>query len=282
MAEAALQSELEVFPLTPSIGAEIHGVDLRRTPDAALTNALRRLLVEHKVLFFRDQPLTREQHLALGRCFGELELFPFSKAPEGYPEILVLENDEKRPPFINRWHSDVTWRREPSLGSLLLCHEAPAVGGDTLFADMEAAYENLDDDTKAEIDGRFALHDHHPFRAGMRRRGVAEEVIEATRAKYPVARHPVVRTHPESGRKSLYVNTNFTTAIEGMAKAASDALLERLYRQAAIPEHQCRFRWRQHSLAFWDNRATQHYAVADYFPQRRRMERVTVAGDAPF
>ncbi|MCZ6887153.1 MAG: TauD/TfdA family dioxygenase [Gammaproteobacteria bacterium] len=273
--------DLEVIKLTPTIGAEIQGIDLRRTPDAVLAELLRGLLVEHKVIFFREQDLTREQHLAFARCFGDLELFPFSQGPEGYPEILVLENDADRAPFNNHWHSDVTWRLEPSLGSVLYCHESPETGGDTLFADMEAAYENLDDATKQQIDGRYALHDHHPFRRGMRARGVSEDEIEATREKYPVARHPIVRTHPESGRKSLYVNATFTRQIDGMEKTESDELLQRLYRQASIPEHQCRFRWRKHSIAFWDNRSTQHYAAADFFPMRRYMERVTVVGDVP-
>ncbi|MEI9888112.1 MAG: TauD/TfdA family dioxygenase [Rhizomicrobium sp.] len=181
----------------------------------------------------------------------------------------------------NVWHSDVTWRREPSLGSVLRAQEVPAVGGDTLFADMYAAYEGLSDAVKAKIDGARAVHDFTHFRTGMRKRGVSEEKIAEFDAKYPAVEHPVVRTHPETGRKGLYVNAAFTLHIVGMEKAESDALLKHLYAQAAIPEYQCRFRWRANAIAFWDNRASQHYAASDYYPAVRRMERVTIIGDRP-
>ena len=233
------------------------------------------------MLFFRDQDITTEQHLAFARNFGDLEVHPFAPSKPGYPEVLAITHDKDSRGRENTWHSDVTWRLEPSLGSILRAIEVPPVGGDTLFADMYAAYEGLSDDVKAEIEGAVAVHDFAHFRVGMRRQGKSEAEIEAFNTAYPMVTHPVVRTHPETGRKALYVNAAFTQAIVGMEPEESSALLKRLYAQARIPEYQCRFRWRKNSIAFWDNRACQHYAASDYFPAVRRMERVTVIGDRP-
>lgn len=181
----------------------------------------------------------------------------------------------------NVWHSDVTWREKPSLGSILRAIEIPPIGGDTLFADMYAAYDGLTDEIKAKIEGAVALHDFAHFRKIMAKQGKTPEEIEAFNKLYPMMEHPVVRTHPETGRKAIYVNVAFTQHIVGMDRAESDALLKHLYAQAAIPEYQCRFRWQPHSIAFWDNRASQHYAASDYWPAVRRMERVTILGDRP-
>lgn len=273
--------DLTILPLTPTIGAEIEGVDLTRPLSEATVSALRRALLDWKVLFFRDQEIDTGQHLAFARRFGELEVHPFAPQKPGYPEVLAITHDEKSRGRENTWHSDVTWRLEPSLGSILRALEVPPVGGDTLFADMYAAYEGLTDEVKARIEGALAVHDFENFRRGMRKRGVSEAEIEAFDKLYPTVEHPVVRTHPETGRKALYVNAAFTRYIVGMEKGESDALLAHLYAQAAIPEYQCRFRWEKNSIAFWDNRASQHYAVSDYFPAVRRMERVTVIGDRP-
>jgi taurine dioxygenase len=273
---------LEVAPLTPTIGAEVHGVDLSRPLDEATISSLRAALLDWKVLFFRDQDITTEQHLDFARNFGALEVHPFAPSKPGYPEVLAITHNRESRGRENTWHSDVTWRLEPSLGSILRAIEVPPVGGDTLFADMYAAYEGLSDELKAEIDGAIAVHDFTHFRAGMRRHGKSEAEIEAFNAAYPMPRHPVVRTHPETGRKALYVNAAFTIEIEGIEKSRSDALLRRLYAQAAIPEYQCRFRWEVNSIAFWDNRASQHYAASDYWPAVRRMERVTIIGDRPY
>ena len=179
------------------------------------------------------------------------------------------------------WHSDVTWRVEPSLGSILRALEVPPVGGDTLFADMYRAYDGLSDAVKEKIDGRVAVHDFGHFRLRMRKQGKSEAEIEEFNRAYPMVEHPVVRIHPETGRKGLYVNAAFTQHIVGLDKDESDSLLRHLYAQAAIPEYQCRFRWQANSIAFWDNRASQHYAVSDYWPAVRRMERVTIVGDRP-
>ena len=274
-------ANFDVRPLTPSIGAEIHGVDLRCPFDAATLREVRAALLDWKVLFFRDQDITTEQHLDFARNFGELEVHPFAPHKPGYPEVLAITHNRESRGRENTWHSDVTWRLEPSLGSILRSLEIPPVGGDTLFADMYAAYDGLSDELKEEIDGRTAIHDFAPFRKGLRKQGKSEAEIEEFNAKFPPAEHPVVRTHPETGRKALYVNAAFTQHIAGMERAESDALLRHLYAQAATPEYQCRFRWGVNSIAFWDNRASQHYAASDYWPAVRRMERVTIVGDKP-
>src|SRR5579875_583717 len=203
---AALEAlGLEVLPLTPTIGAEIHGVDLRQPlPDETLA-AVRRALLDWKVLFFRDQHITTEQHLYFARRFGPLEVHPFAPSKPGYPEVLAITHDRDSRGRENTWHSDVTWRAEPSLGSILRAVEVPPVGGDTLFADMAAAYAGLSDAIKAEIDGLVAVHDFAHFRRGLRKAGKSEEEIEAFNRRFPMVEHPVVRTHPETGEKALYV-----------------------------------------------------------------------------
>jgi taurine dioxygenase len=264
-------------PLSPTIGAELHGVGLAAPLDDETLAEVRRALLEYKVIFFRDQDITPEQHVAFARRFGELEVHPFVPHRDGFPEVMVLKKNERLGGYENVWHSDVTWRLAPSLGSVLLAREVPDVGGDTLFSDMYAAYEGLDDDLRQTLEGRRAVHDFtHTFG-----RFMSAEELAKKQAEFPPAEHPVVRTHPETGRKGLYVNAAFTSHILGMGREESDALLELLYRQASIPEYQCRFHWRRHSIAFWDNRAVQHYAVSDYWPQRRLMERVTIVGDTP-
>ncbi|HZC16251.1 MAG TPA: TauD/TfdA family dioxygenase [Caulobacteraceae bacterium] len=273
---------LTLTPLTPTIGAEVSGIDLSQPLDAAARGAIRQALLDWKVLFFRDQDITTEQHLAFAGNFGALEVHPFAPSKPGYPEVLAITHDREHPGRENTWHSDVTWRVEPSLGSVLRAVEVPPVGGDTLFADMYAAYESLTDEVKARIEGAVAVHDFAHFRVGMRRQGKSEAEIEAFNQAYPMVEHPVARTHPETGRKTIYVNAAFTQSIVGLEKPDSDALLKHLYAQAAIPEYQCRFRWETNSIAFWDNRASQHYAASDYWPTVRRMERVTIIGDRPY
>ena len=272
---------LRISPMTPTIGAEISGIDLGRPLDAATAGHLRQALLDWKVLFFRDQDIDTDQHLAFARNFGALEVHPFAPSKPGYPEVLAITHNRESRGRENTWHSDVTWREKPSLGSILRAIELPPVGGDTLFADMYAAYEGLKDEVKAQIEGVAAIHDFAHFRNGMRKAGKSEAEIEAFNAAYPEVHHPIVRTHPETGRKAIYVNAAFTQSIVGLDKASSDGLLKHLYAQAATPEYQCRFRWEPNSIAFWDNRASQHYAASDYWPAVRRMERVTVIGDRP-
>jgi len=265
-------------PMSPTVGAEIGGVSLSEPIDADTFDEIHRALLEYKVIFFRDQDITPEQHVAFARRFGALETHPFVPHREGYPEVMVLKKNDRIGGYENVWHSDVTWRLEPSLGSVLLARDVPAVGGDTLFCDMYAAYEGLDDALRASLDGLHAVHD---FSRTFGRFMSAEELAKK-QEEFPPATHPVVRTHPETGRKGLYVNAAFTAHVVDMDPGESDRLLARLYRQAVVPEYQCRFRWRRHSVAFWDNRAVQHYAASDYYPSRRVMERVTIIGDKPY
>ena len=276
---------------TGTIGAEVEGITLSGDLPQETIDWISDALVEHKVLFFRDQhQLTRAEHIAFGRRFGELEVHPFSEyiaqfnTGKSDPEIVVLES--KSAPTVRHkaadiWHSDVTWRVAPSLGSILRCIIAPEAGGDTMWANMEFAYELLDEETKQRIEGLRAVHSWDIFRQALIAIGTPDETLAAMDKDFPLPEHPIVRTHPVSGRKSLYVNANFTRSIVGMDPQESDALLQRLYHQASIPEVQVRLRWRPGTVAFWDNRSTQHYAVHDYGAEHRLMERVTVCGDTP-
>lgn len=268
---------IELAPASPTIGAEVRGVDLSRPVDPAVFAELHRALLEWKVLFFRDQRLTAEQHRDFARQWGELEIHPF--LPTGdVPEIVRFAKDEHTGGYENVWHSDVSWRQIPSMGSILHALEVPAVGGDTLWADMAAAYDGLPDDTKARIDGLTSVHDFTQTFGQL----LQEEELARMREEHPPAKHPVVRVHPETRRRTLYVNAPFTSHIVGLDADESEALLDLLCQQASVPEYQCRFRWRPGSVAFWDNRATQHYAVSDYWPQPRVTERATIIGDKPF
>ncbi len=277
MASQRVFSRVTVAPLTPAIGAEIGGVDLREEQDDGVIADIRAALLAHKVIFFRDQYLTQEQHIAFARRFGELEIHPATPKGQANPEVLHIAHGPESRGRENNWHSDVTWRAEPSLGSILRAIEVPDVGGDTLFADMAAAFRGLSPAMRDWLRGLSAVHDI--ARVFAKRLGKS---VEELHEKYPPQTHPVVRTHPETGEQALYVNIGFTSHIEGLSAKESDRLLQHLYTQAALPEYQCRFRWRAGSIAFWDNRAGQHYAASDYFPAVRRMERVTVAGDRPF
>jgi len=269
--------DLEIRPLTAKIGAEVFGIDLAAPSDHDI-DELRKAWLDWKVLFFRDQAITREQHIAFGRRFGDLEVHPFVEADERHPEIVVLNSDAERPIAASYWHSDVTWREEPSHGSILRGVIIPPAGGDTLFADAAEAYKRLSDKWKERVEGASAIHDYvRAFGAD-----VSDDAKAETRAKYPPARHPVVRTHPETGAKSIYTNRVFTSHIEGMTPDESRDTINHLDRAIADPSVQCRFRWQVDSFAMWDNRAVQHFATNDYHPEARRVERVTIVGDRPF
>ena len=269
-------NRIRVEPMTGSIGAEVGNVDLRDFDDEVLTE-IQDAWMAHKVLFFRDQDLTQAQHVAYGRALGELEIHPFISNVEAHPEIIVLESTPEDFQAAEIWHSDVTFRERPPLGSVLYGRIIPPYGGDTCWANMELAYELLPDDVKAEIDGRYAVHSYVKAFG----RGKSEQEIAELRLGYPDQKHPIVRTHPVTGAKGLYVNRAFTLTIDGMTPDESRALRNRLYEQATIPQIQCRFRWRPGSIAQWDNRCTQHYAVPDYKGFARRVERVTLIGDRP-
>ena len=263
--------------LSPHIGSEIHGVDLRDDLSDEDIAQIRSVLNERKVVFFRDQDITRRQHIAFARRFGQLEIHPATPKDQPDPEVLHIAHGPNSRGRENNWHSDVTWRAEPSLGSILRAITVPAFGGDTLFANMEAAYDGLSPMMKEWVCTLRAVHDIS--RVFAKRLGKTADELRET---YPPQEHPVVRTHPETGRRSLYVNTGFTSHIIGLSAKESVWLLDHLYSQATLPEYQCRFVWRPHSIAFWDNRGSQHYAASDYFPEVREMERVTISGDRPF
>lgn len=273
--------QITVTPIAGALGAEINGVYLGKLNDAAFSE-IRAALLEHQVIFFRDQELTRDEHKAFGRRFGGLHIHPFLQPlkEEGHPEFVVLESDAKHPFVAEAWHSDVTFQPEPPLGSVLRCVAAPEFGGDTMWASMYAAYEALSDTMQHLLSGLIAIHDTSRT---FSRDTYRTEHIGGKRAEHIVsAEHPIIRTHPETGRKALFVNSIFTQSIKGMKPAESAALLGFLYHHIESPDFSCRFHWRKNSMAMWDNRCTQHRVVADNLAAYRRMERVTIMGDRPF
>ena len=271
----------EVNRLSPTIGGELLGVDLREDLTSEIKELIYEALLVYKVIFFRDQDLTTDQHIHFSKNFGDLEVHPFAPFKEGYPEVLKITHNEKSPGRENLWHSDVTWRKEPSLGSVLRMLEKPENGGDTLFSDMYAAYDDLSDEVKQRLEGAVAVHDFVGFRKRLIKEGKSPKEIEAFNKKFPMPEHPVFRTHPDTGKKVIYVNRAFTQYIKGWEEKESKDMLDFLYSRASTPEYQCRFAWENNSIAFWDNRACQHYANSDYWPQIRRVERVTIVGDRP-
>lgn len=269
-------SKIEIKQMTPAIGAEILGVDLANY-DQSLIDLVHETLLTHRVVFFRDQHLSDAEHIEFARQFGNLEIHPATPKDQPNPEILRIAHGPESRGAENMWHSDVTWRECPSLGSILRAVELPDVGGDTLFANMVLAYDRLSDEVKEKIENLTAVHDiARVFAKRLGRK--AEELHD----KYPPMEHPVVRTHPETKERVIYVNGAFTDHIKDMERAESDQLLDQLYKSAWNPEVQCRFRWEVGSIAFWDNRACQHFAASDYYPDVRVMERVTIAGDRPY
>lgn len=269
-------SRISVAPMTGALGAEVRGVDLRNVDDAQL-DEIQSAWLEFKVLFFRDQNLDHANHVRYGRRFGELEIHPTVNTVPEFPEIIVLETSEAKPQPREGWHSDVTFRERPPLGSILAGRIIPDYGGDTCFANMELVYDSLDDDTKAEIDGKTAIHSF----AVTLGRDLSPELQAEALETYPEQKHPIVRRHPVTHRPSLFVNAVHTRTVDDMEPAEASRLLSHLYASTARPEFQCRFRWDDRSVAQWDNTCTQHIAVADYLGKFRRVERVTIAGCVP-
>jgi taurine dioxygenase len=276
--ESAPYETIEVDKLTPIIGAEINGADLSTTPSNRQMDEIHRALAENSVVFFRDQHLTQEQHLAFGRNFGELHIHPAAPHAAGHKELMIIHADKDSPRANGEgWHSDVSCDTEPPMGSILYIRQTPPKGGDTLFASMYAAYEALSDRMKTYLDGLTAIHDgEDSYRGTYKNHGVEDKAV------YPRAEHPVIRTHPVTGKKALYVNRGFTKRLVGVPRDESRAVLEYLYDHAENPLFQCRFRWQPNSVAFWDNRCVQHRAMWDYWPHTRSGFRVTVAGDKPY
>jgi taurine dioxygenase len=274
-----MSKTFRVKKLNPVIGAEIVDLDLRDKLPETTVAALRQAFLDNQVLFFRDQPITVDQHKALGRCFGSLHVHPRAPSPEGHPELLVIHADEKSKRVAGQgWHTDVSCDECPPMGSILHITEVPPDGGgDTIFASMYAAYDALSDKMQGFLSGLTAMHESaHVYR------GKYYETADGKRHEQPSNEHPVVRTHPETGRQALFVNSGFTTKIVGMKREESRALLDFLFRHIQRPELQVRFGWRPDSIAFWDNRCVQHLAVWDYWPAVRHGVRVTIEGDRPF
>lgn len=282
---------MHIEKLTTHIGAEVSGISLKDAAhDDGLFAAVRAALVEHKVLFLRDQDIARADHVAFARRFGELEDHPVVGSDPENPGLVQIYKDENSPPdyYENSWHCDATWRDQPPMGAVLRCVACPPVGGDTMWANMAKAYADLPEHVKAII---APLKARHSIEASFGAR-MEEEQRHALKARFPDAEHPVVRTHPETGEKILFVNgftthfTNFHTADNvryGQDYAPGAAqLLALLISRATIPEYQVRWRWEPNSVAIWDNRSTQHYAVMDYAPTVRRMERAGIVGDRPY
>ena len=270
---------IEITPMTPRIGAEVSGIDLTKSLGNQQFQELHDALMEHSVLFFRNQDIDVEQHKNFGRLFGDLHIHPGSPPPPGHPEILIVHADKDSKHIAGEnWHSDVTCDAEPPMGSILHLWEVPKSGGDTLFASMEAAYYDLSERMKVYLDGLNATHSGEQIYRGR----YNNQNHDDTNLTYPRNVHPVVRTHPVTGRKSIFVNKTFTTHINEIPKAESDSVLAFLYSHCAKPDYQVRFKWQPHSIAFWDNRCVQHLALWDYYPQVRSGYRVTVKGDKPF
>lgn len=273
-----------VTQLQPALGAEIGDIDLSRPLDDATRDALQALLFQYKVLFFRDQDLTQAQQIALGRRFGDLEIHPL-RSLDDQPEILRIDSSEARArgsvyERLNaHWHSDTSFRDAPAAASILRGVEVPDIGGDTVWADAVAAYEGLLDDVKQRI---ATLTAEHSAVHGFGRYEYNRDKLEEVARKHPPIAHPVVRTHPVTGAKILFVNSVFTSHIVGLPKAESDELLNYLWNEFKRPEYQVRLKWKRNTIAFWDNRATQHYGVYNHGDVRRVVERVTIIGEKPF
>jgi taurine dioxygenase len=276
--EGAPYETITVDKLTPIIGAEIAGIDLSQPLSNRQHDEVHRALAENLVIFFRDQHITPEQHLAFGRLFGELHIHPAAPHEAGKPELMIIHADKESPRANGEgWHTDVSCDVEPPMGSILYIKQCPPKGGDTLFASMYAAYEALSDRMKVYLEGMTAIHDGESVYRGLYKNfGVADK------PQYPRAEHPVIRTHPVTGKKALYVNRGFTRGLVGVPRDESDGILNYLYQHMENPLFQCRFRWRENSIAFWDNRCVQHRAMWDYWPHTRSGNRVTVAGDKPY
>ncbi|MFN3512978.1 MAG: taurine dioxygenase [Phenylobacterium sp.] len=274
----------QVRPLTPTIGAVIEGADLSRPLDEEALAEIRGALLDRKVIFFEDQHLTPVQHRDFAARFGGLHTHPLYPGVPEAPELFILDNHRDNPTDNDSWHTDVTFIETPPMASILYAKLLPPCGGDTVWADMQAAYEALSPAFREFLAQLDAVHD---FARGFPQRGVvargagAEKHAKALEEHPPVL-HPVVRTHPETGVDALFVNYGFTERIKGLRRKESDAILSMLFDHIQKPEFQVRWRWTENAIAFWDNRITQHYAVNDYLPHRRVMNRATVLGDRPY
>jgi taurine dioxygenase len=272
---------MKVTPISLALGAEVRGIDLASPLTPEEISEVRAALLQYQVLFFREQALTPASHSRCARYFGSVECHQAYPHAEGYPEVTVMDWGPENRSKIDSWHADLTFRSAPPLGSILHCAICPEIGGDTLWASMSAAYEGLSDRWKRFLGGLEAVHDLAWGFKDTRSEDGGHEKLRPMLDTYPPVRHPVVVEHPESGRLGLYVNSVFTTHIVGMSPLESRYVLGYLYEHIAQQEFSCRFRWEKNSVAFWDNRITQHRPVNDYWPARRQMRRVVVSGQPP-
>lgn len=272
-----------VTPLSPMIGAVIGNIDLSAALDDTVIATLTQALLSHQVIFFEGQHLTPTQQRDFAARFGQLHIHPIYPNVPGAEEILILDTDHNNPPDNDNWHTDVTFIATPPLGAILYARHLPPLGGDTTWSNSIAAYEALSPAICRLLDGLTATHDFAKSFPRERYGTTPEDDVRwlKTQAMHPPLSHPVVRTHPVSGRKGLFVNSGFTTKINELSKVESDALLSLLFTHIAKPEFTIRWRWKENDIAFWDNRCTQHYALADYLPHRRIMHRATIIGDKP-
>ena len=279
-----MNEKLNIMALGPYIGAQVSNLDLTRPLSDTQFEQLYHALLRHQVLFLRDQLITPHQQRALAARFGDLHIHPVYPHAEGVEEIIVLDTHQDNPPDNDNWHTDVTFINTPPAVAVLASKLLPESGGDTLWASGIAAFEALSAPLKTLLEGLHAEHDFKKSFQEYKYRRTAEEHQrwQEAVAKHPPVQHPVIRTHPVSGRKALFVNEGFTTRIVELSEKESDAVLALLYAHATKPEFQVRWRWQPNDVAIWDNRVTQHYANADYYPARRVMHRATVLGDRPF
>jgi taurine dioxygenase len=271
--------KITLTQLTPTIGAYVDGVSLADIDEEAF-DEIHDAFLRHKVLFFRDQhDFAPRHHEDLARRFGELDPPPTALAPRAdAPGVAIIETNESNKPYVYYWHTDLAYKKRPAMVSILRARLVPEVGGDTLWADMEAAYNDLTDDMKAKLSG---LRTYNSYAKLVDYGPVPQSVVEQRLKEWPPVEHPIVRTHPETGHKSIYVAVNTATHVVGLEPTESDALLDFLYHLSDKPEYQCRIKWTADTVAMWDNRSTRHYATADYWPQRRIMERAIVTGEVP-
>jgi taurine dioxygenase len=281
-APAERSGALRLRKLAPALGAVVESFDLGADHDAAAIAAIRAALDENLVLFFENQTLSPEGQLAFARRFGELYVHPLYPGQAGHPELMILEYDANRKGHNDEWHSDVTYIQSPPQASLLYAETVPEIGGDTLWLNAYLAYEALSAPLRELAERLYAFHDFKQVfdPARFAAYGIADRADKAY-ADNPPVRHPVVRTNPSTGRKALFVNEHFTARIEGVSARESRVLLDLFFTHLTQPEFGVRWKWQPHSVAFWDNRWTQHYALADYYPARRRMRRATILGDRP-
>ena len=275
---------LTITPISSALGAQIDGVDLTRPLSPQQRDAIEQALLEHQVIFFKDQSITPQQQARFAANFGDLHIHPiYPNVPE-QPEVLVLDTAVTDVRDNAVWHTDVTFLPTPAMGAVLSAKQLPAFGGDTLWASGIAAFEGLSRPLQVLLEGLTATHDFTKSFPLERFGSTPEDFLrwDQTRKNNPPLSHPVVRTHPVSGRKSLFVNEGFTTKINELSEAESEAILKLLFAHSTRPEYTIRWRWQENDVAFWDNRVTQHYAVDDYRPNRRVMHRATILGDAPF